>query len=528
MKGSPNAKYDIKSSGLTQGRGGLAWEGVELSVGAGNYFKVSSTFKRGKKDRSICNFVPDGYTSLVEHIGQHHIVLYDVKEKRAWLSDGLPVLLHLVRTSLTRDEIEDPGGLYTNHIKKLKEAPPSTQGTMAAKAVLFDSENRLASLRLADTKVTERTIEETMNGKTVEKTVKITESTYYRFENRVEEISLLLEKSIDQIGKAIHEGALRGTPRSILGGFDFVSVATRSKLRLIATKVHIAEYGSGWTNLVDSLEAITLFGNNFGELIKPGVGNSTESCNNCGFEASLPSGKNRLAVCVDVLEKILEMNGNEDTTPWRLIDDLHWHGQEAAFRPCRCTSFNIRRRGSTRDRVQILSSRSTFQGVRPANPIDIERNGAVIFGHSRTRPFQTNCNTVADETASSPDDNTQLHAINTSLEMSTSSAAQDESSEINENQLSDTASSTTPGTSTSSRTDGSGSNNTTVDQQSPTSNVVPAKSETIAAPPQNVSVALPQASHKRSLGRIKDMCARAWKKLKRRKKTARWEVNKHR
>ncbi|KAK4074480.1 uncharacterized protein Triagg1_5076 [Trichoderma aggressivum f. europaeum] len=525
--GSLNASYDITWSGLSHGRAALTCEGVELSVGAGNYFKVGTNFKR------------------VEHIGQHHVVLYDVDEKRACLSDGLPVLLHLVRTSLRRDEKEDPECLYMNHIERLNEPPSSVQGTIAAKAVLFDSENRLSALRLIDTKVTEQMIERIMDDKTVNETVRIKEETYYRFENRVEEICLLLEKTIDQTTKAIKEGILRNTPKNMLNGFDFMGVATRSKLRHITTKIPISAYSCGWTDLVDSIEAITLFGNNFGELIRPRGDDPPNRCDGCGYEASLPSGENRLAVCVDILENIIEMNGNKDKTGWRLTDDIYWHLNEPAFRLC-CTNLNGRRANThtSSDRIQILSSKDIRHYPEYLIPTNAVANGAVMFGHGRPRLVPMSRNIKAHQ-KDSPSG--KLPQSTTAFRTSVSSVVQDESSESSDNQLFDSVSSTNP-YSASSKTNGSGLNsnrnlsdtmspitpdtstslasdelvlgNTAADQQSPVLGVAPKPPEIIAeiiAISRIPSNTPPTPSPQKPFRKIKGICSRAWTKLNPRK-----------
>lgn len=505
-------------------------------MGAGNYFKVGTNFKRGKRDRSICSFVSDGYVSLVEHIGQHHVVLYDVNEKRACLSDGLPVLLHLVRTSLKRDEKEDPECLYTSRIEKLNEPPASVQGTIAAKAVLFDSENRLSALRLIDTKVTEQIIERIIDGKITKEVIRIREEKYYRFENRVEEICLLLEKTIDQATKAIKEGILRNTPKNMLNGFDFMGVATRSKLRHITTKIPIPPYSCGWTDLVDSLEAITLFGNNFGELIRP-----PSPCDGCGYEASLPSGKNCLAVCVDLLENIIEMNGNKDKTGWRLTDDIYWHLNEPAFRLC-CTNLNGQRANThTSNWIQILSSKDIRHYPEYLIPTNAVANGAVIFGHGRPRLVPMSRNIKADQKDSPSNKLTQS---TTAFRTSGSSVVQDETSESSETQLLDSVSSATP-YSASSKTNGSGLednhnpsdtmnpitpdapsslasdelvlNNTAADQQSSVLGAVPKPPEIIpeiiatSRIPSNTLLTL---APQKSFGKIKGICSRALTKLK--------------
>ncbi|KAL7934193.1 hypothetical protein V8C35DRAFT_279947 [Trichoderma chlorosporum] len=339
--GSPNANYDIKWSGLSQGRGGFAWDRLEFSVGAGEYLKVSTTFKRGKKERSIC-VSPNGLRSRIDYIGQHYFTLYDATERRAYLSDGLPVLLHLIRASLKRGEKDNSQDFYQQAIEKLSESSLSAQGSQTAKDVLYNSANWGIKLYLDDIFVIEPKIEGDFSRKSGIEPIEVTHEKYYRLGDRIKEICFVLERAIEQTTKAINEGALEGKPRSFLSGFNFMDVALCKALRPIAAKLQIADNDVGWTDLVSSLEALTLFGDDFGELIKPTAESASKTCSQCGFEASLPSGKDYLAVCVSVLERILEANnGNKDTTPWRLIDDLHWNIDENAFKACQCTSYEI-------------------------------------------------------------------------------------------------------------------------------------------------------------------------------------------
>ncbi|UKZ82460.1 hypothetical protein TrVFT333_010249 [Trichoderma virens FT-333] len=492
--GSSNANYDIKWSRLSHGTSGFAWEGLEFSVGIGGYLKASTTFKIGRKQRSRCMVELDGYQTIVNHIGHHYFTLYDVNERRAWLSDGQPVLLHLALASLKWDEKEKTPGFFTEAIERLNKTSVSTEGAQAAKDVLSNSANWNIKLYVTD-KDPEPEIKDNSNEKRIEDPSIMPKEKYFFFKDRVMEICFLLEKAIDQTNQAINEGALKGTPRNILGGFNFMDAATRNPLSPITAKLQIADFGRGWVDLVDSLGALTLFGNNFGELIKPGEGNAAKSCSQCGFEVSLPSKKDLLAVCVDVLEKIIEQRDGKDTTPWLLIDDNYWHLDGSDFEPCRCTSSNGR--SGDRDRVQTM---------------------------------------------------------NTTLAAPASPAAQDESSEINENHLSDTVSSTTPDAFTSSRVEGSCSNDTTVDhqrpssevvstkpdiktfppqitsgtgisdsdnttdeQQSSTPNAVPVQPKVIAVTPHIVSNSLQTISRKRAVAKIKGIYTWTWKKLKARK-----------
>ncbi|KAK0757170.1 hypothetical protein N5P37_009886 [Trichoderma harzianum] len=496
--GSPTANYDIQGSGLSSDGGGFTFEGLEISVGVKNCAAVTSTLRRGTKDMPICN-PPPLYRSLVQHVGQHYFTLYDVEERRGFLSTGLAVLLHLLRASLRWGEKENPRDFYTDAIEWLNKIPLSTQGTQAAKQILYDSANWDIKLHLDD----------------IDK--------YHLLKDRVQSICHLLETAIEKANQAIYQGALKGTPKNILGGFDFMDIAVGRPLKPIIEKLQIGDHGTGWTDLANSLGALPLFGNNFGDLIKPDAGSVTKSCRQCGFEPSLPSGKNYVAVCVDVLKEIRERNnGCKNTTPWLLIDGLRCHLDKTYFEPCRCISSNSQ--GGNHDRVQAISSKDSLLDTTSAYPMDIDSNGAVIFGHKRIihkrnkkrgkRFIRNSRNTTTIQNGFSPSHSTQLQAMNTAVRIPPVSASQDGNSEANGNQLSDTVSSATPDTFTSSGASGSDSNNTTIEQQSRTSNSGSPKPKPAVVAPQIASVTPPTVPRKRYGRKAKDIYQRAWKKIK--------------
>lgn len=518
-------------------------EKIEVSVGAGEYFKVGTSFRRGLREGVFARRMSDGYDDRVDHIANQYITLYDVKEKRAWLSDGLPVLLHLVRTSLRRDEKDDPDGLGINLVKNLNEAPPAVQGTMAAKVVLYDADNRSISLR-SRTKVTEVTTNRIIDGKTFTEHVKKQEIVHYCLENRVEQICHQLEQVIETNVQSRQEGILRRAPRNVLGGYEFMGVAARKNLELLTTKMSISGRGSGWTNLLCSISAVNLFGNDFGELIKP-RSKMKKHCNGCGYNVSLPSGENLLAVGVDVLEEILFEKGNKDTIPWRLVDDIYWHCNEAAFGHCQCNiSGGKSRSRSFDDRIQVLSSNNKNRHHPSLSSINTPTNGAVVFGHGRKKGVTLMSHNMEevlgeDESDSSPEDIIQSQS---SLRVSVSSDTQNENSETNENLLPGIVSSDTPNTSTSSTMGGSGLVKNTAQvsgtegaatpdasmstemplsglilvdpNQSAIPDVISPLPEKSAATAQNAP-GTPLIPHrKRPIEKLKDKSTKAWKKLR--------------
>ncbi|KAL7812598.1 hypothetical protein V8C44DRAFT_63943 [Trichoderma aethiopicum] len=490
--GAPGANYNIGWSGLPLAENDLSWGPVTTSFGVGGFFKVSSDFTRGNRERITSSYTGDQSSStgdynrsLVRHIGQQHFLLWDVDEKRGWLTDGSRAHLHLVRASLWEDHREKPNGYHIDQIRRLDELARLKEN---ATEVLLDAEN-------LDTEAEPR------------------DPAYFSLKTRMQEIGCLMEKAIDQVRKATNsQGTSVGIPVHVLEGFDFMDVATLRDLHRHTLKLPLLETGDGWINIVPHLPVVTLFGKGFGDLIRPGANNPTKSCENCGFVVSLPLGRHLLAVCVDVLEKILRIRGNKDSCPWQLINEVYWPTREPVFEPCRCTSSDGR--GNNNGRVQMLSKRKP-RGASLSKPIKLEKRGAVIFGHSfrlslgRSRLFPSH-----DRASFSSNISNATQTTNQVADVPVS-ATHDETFDTNENPLSDTISSTTPITATWSRTEDLVSNDTTIEQQNQAPATDCAKTDTFAASPPIIELRVPaKPPRKRPAKRVRGFCTTAWKKVK--------------
>jgi hypothetical protein len=395
--GSPAATYDIKWSGLGNPRERHAWEKVVIS--GGNPVGVSASFVIGKKDKGIFTGAIGGYASRLKFISKQYVVLYDLDDRRAWLVDGLSALLHLVRASLEHDQkdVFKPYFLYSPG--QLKECATTLHGSSAAAAVLFNPDN--CSLRLysesEDTwdEETEQQKQGAHGTETVKKIVSKRKVTYYCLRDRVLEVFATLEKMVDHLNNIQSEDGvgfrLRGTPRNIVEGFDFMDVATsNAPIRPHMVKLNISESGRGWTDLLRSIQAITLFGKGFGELITPATNiPSNPACGGCGYGISLPTGKDYLGTCVDLVQRILATRGSTETVPWCLVDDIYWHTPGPLFDPCQCTSTT---KGANPDcRVQILLPSTVNPKIwchSSASPNELQSDGAIMFSHNWRVPFR--------------------------------------------------------------------------------------------------------------------------------------------
>ena len=317
-------------------------------------------------------------------IAKKYVILYDVEDKRAWLVDGVSALLHLVRASLKHEQGDDFSDTFLFRPEQLKEADGSRVGKHAAIFVLTQAMNQNLPLhRNADDEFEETSAEQGEQSKTTRTTK--SKSTHYRLRSRVEEIYHLLEQIIAYQSQASSEDGIafkvRASPREQLEGFDFMDVATDED-PFWPRVTTLRSTGKGWVDFIREIQAITLFGRGFGELLKP-----AQEPAPCMWWKEVPKKTDHLTASVSDLRDILEKWGNTTEALWQLVDKIYWHNPDRLFEPCQCGTNST---GKSCDRVQVLlPAKFLHRFIRKwKSPATLGNQGAVIFGHSRTIPLR--------------------------------------------------------------------------------------------------------------------------------------------
>lgn len=113
-----------------------------MTISGGKFMTGGVSIAIGKKDRAPQMPHRPDYTKRFKRISENFVVLYDVDEKRAWLSDGLSVLLHLVRASIKHDKDSIFGEYFLLDSKDIQESPTPLVGPKAALGVLLNAHNQ--------------------------------------------------------------------------------------------------------------------------------------------------------------------------------------------------------------------------------------------------------------------------------------------------------------------------------------------------------------------------------------------------
>ncbi|KAI1292467.1 hypothetical protein F5Y03DRAFT_21669 [Xylaria venustula] len=287
--GTIDANLNIRPTDLQQPP--TEWALKEIQVGGGQYINVLATFAVRKDQKSLqIERDRSDYCGNIEWIAKRYVILHDTEasERRAWLIDGASALLHLVFTSLWKNQHGVLGDSYTFNFQQLKEFFSSRQaGMKTSLSVLMNAKFLGTRLRARDP---------------------MSPSDWYLLRDRVDEVFDLLAQMIDH-QEDINPGSGLGNLVSFFPwkqhvGWAFADIASPGEpCTLKAT--YLKQHGEGWAHFARELHAVTLFGNGFGDLLQPATV-TQEPCDRCFWGSLAPKGGDILAVSLEDLKSHLE------------------------------------------------------------------------------------------------------------------------------------------------------------------------------------------------------------------------------
>ncbi|KAF9775816.1 hypothetical protein IL306_006052 [Fusarium sp. DS 682] len=239
--GSSEAHYHVKHSELPKPYAQCALAGTIVTLG--RMITGGPRFELGIKDTPV-QVARNGYIPRLKWISSKFVLLWDESDKRGWLINGTSALLHIVRVSLAYDSTDKFQSAFVFKAEDLQESPKPFTADSAID-VLINSKN--LALKLYPEK----------DG-------------YIVLADRIDQYCNLLEKLLDHQTDITrrHSGDLMRAPRKYLEGWDFEDLAT-NRDPLHPRVAVIGDAGKGWVDLTRALQAVTLTGRGFGELLRP-------------------------------------------------------------------------------------------------------------------------------------------------------------------------------------------------------------------------------------------------------------------
>jgi len=399
--GTKGMNYDIKSSKLKSPGKEFSLEKISFSVG--ELITGGCQFGVGHRDIPL-RITRSGFIQKLRWIRQRYFTLWDVKDNRGWLVDGASTLLHLLRASLHQSSNDDFSSEFLFDESKFCEAKqPFRAG--AALEVLLNRTNRALDLYREEEKT--EVVERPLPGGGTEFVPHIRVRTT-TIQDRIEELYETLEKLVDHKHRV--EASYKGVDAKIrlrdhLEGWDFVDLAgDRDPFHLKVTTLPSCAASMTWVDYTRAIPSVTLFGEGFGELIRPAMDEPCQKQQSPGQQicldwASVPKDRHVLCATVADIHAITDRIGDASTNPLTLAPGILWHADSssgAVFTSCGCERTRSPRRKKT------LSSHPV-QELRPSTMNFLHRsdgsaaldlsdypNAAVIFGTSAwTWPWKT-------------------------------------------------------------------------------------------------------------------------------------------
>lgn len=344
---------------------------------------------RCKKQKPIVT-KEDNYILRLRDIGRNTFLLCDVDTHKVWVVNGIGILLHLVRSHLVDAENDE---IYqTAFAVKASDlnAAGGESGSKAAFETLRCDTNR--ALRLHHKKgeasqagSTERVIEND-----------------YCLEDLVKSLLHILEQIVDCQSDFRSEEASVGyrvkkAPWDRLEGYDFMDVATVRR-RILPRAISLREDAKKWVQLTRALEAPTLFGKHFGEMLEPATTNSSSrACSVCHWNDTMPPGRDLLAAQIEDL--LIAGSKDSDSCRLRFTNGLYLDMPPILFEPCtaRCqdndriqkvqrasedawSSFSVLEKALRHMKLIDREVKGGTDEIQSSSPTTIPLRGAILLG----------------------------------------------------------------------------------------------------------------------------------------------------
>ncbi|KAF5642474.1 nucleoside phosphorylase [Fusarium tjaetaba] len=344
--GSSQAQYHVRHSELPRPHPGCSIAGTMITLG--RLITGGHSYELGIKDTPT-HVARNGYIPRLKWISTKFFLLWDEADKRGWLTNGTSALLHVVRASLAYDSTDKFRSAFVFKEEDLQESPRPLTADSA--------------------------IDVLINPRNLDLKLYAEKDGFILLRDRIDQYYSLLEKMLDHQTDLSrrHRGSLERMPRKHLEGWDFEDLsANRDPLHpRLAT---LEASGKGWVDLIRALEAVTLTGRGFGELVRP-LGPAL-----CEYWALLPTGRYLLASCVSDMEDIMRDHRSCEDGFTRLGEDLIWYNADNISGQCPCGCLA----GRHGEPVQALIPSALSHKLSASRScVAIKCGGAVVFGHNR-------------------------------------------------------------------------------------------------------------------------------------------------
>ena len=339
--GTSDGNYeDIKWSSAKDVGKSVACSISGVTFGFSHILTIQISVAVGRKDSKL-HFSRQGLLgSIISCAERTPVLLYDPGQcdRRAWLVPALDVILHVAHKRFQERRRSNEVG----EVPLVSTDP--TRNSFAAREALMANLNK-----------------------------DFTEPNFfykepYSFKEQFLEVWMFLERMMENLSTSPSlKLSILGTVQHCLQGWEFMALVEGRNFR--QKQEPIMKTNGGWLKLVNDIDAIVLFANGFGDIIKPGKGSLP-----CHDWEELPKGKDYMATSVPMLKRLYREAGSDLALNHLTSTRLQWHRGSTLFESCATG-----RAPCSCDRLQQIVRKSKFaKTISP--PSQLEERGCVAFG----------------------------------------------------------------------------------------------------------------------------------------------------
>ncbi|KAF4483547.1 alcohol dehydrogenase [Fusarium agapanthi] len=309
-------------------------------IGFSQWGTATAEITFGKKD-SFRSLRPDDYETLLDDAKDTHVILHDTTQKRAFQTNAEDLILNILlhRQSLHLSG-ETQNSTEKNAVDIIDGADISRQRT-STRAAMLDNAEKVFSIRTSMS-----------NAKKEENRFK------YEVKLLYSTIDGLWAQSYASGDTAVKLGVEFGQN---VTGWEYMDVVNNVKV-ILPKSVDLKKSCGRWNDYAKDIQAIVLFGANFGDVLKP------ESSELCFNYKCLPRDECYLGVRVNVLEWLFDRQGSSQDQKKLSPSGLTLQGSQDLFKPCA---------GICSDHVVRIVKQS-----KSHCPLPLEKDGAIIIGEA--------------------------------------------------------------------------------------------------------------------------------------------------
>ncbi|KAF5703417.1 alcohol dehydrogenase [Fusarium mundagurra] len=310
-------------------------------IGFSQWGTATAEVTFGKKD-GFRSLRPDDYETLLDDAKDTPVILHDTTHKRAFQANAEDLILNIL---LHRQSLHLPGQPQNqtekNAVDIIQGADTSRQRTSTRAAMLNNAE-KVFSIRTSMSSAKK-------------------EESRFKYEVKLlySTVDGLWAQSYASGDTAVKFGVKFGQN---VTGWEYMDVVNNVKV-ILPKSVDLKKSCGRWNDYAKDIQAIVLFGGNFGDILTP------ESSNLCFNYKCLPRDECYLGVRVDALQWLFDRQGSSQDQKKLSPSGLTLQGSQDLFTPCA---------GICSDHVVRIVKQS-----KGHCPLPLEKNGAIIIGEAR-------------------------------------------------------------------------------------------------------------------------------------------------